>query len=1148
MFFTSFQMRIRTFSTSLLRLMARLTISSRVATAAFIVTLVLLASTGETHANVGPNILPNSSLEGGNAGWNVTAPFQILNDVADAHTGAWTGQAVITSTKSYQRIYSQSVTVWSGTSYVTSIWVKGSGKVQMNVVNTGNYSNISSTTVTATSTWTQVNLTWNSGAATSVRVELYDSISGSASAGTVYFDDFQIGLSNGNDIQFLPSNPLASGFNLIFDDEFDSISTIDVNHTGADGYKWYVGQYYGSPTATSTMYSVSSGVLTITGCPVAWGSTLQSTEPDSSNGLGYHGTAFSTGSGIYYEARIAMANISTIDTTGHALCPAFWSNDIKGCTKLSRTMPGNPSDFEYIEDDFMEFDPKWGTGTGYSSTIHDWSGTLTGTVVNNVANTNSTLPVTTGTDFTQWHTYGVLWVPASAANGWIGYRQAFFDGVPQAAVCWQGNQTGTYPPSGSYMFSLEDEDKFDIILGACQGGTATMLVDYVHIYAVDSTASTTVTHNGLDPHVTSAATGTATSGTSYNYSITATNSPTGYNAVGLPTGLSVNTATGLISGTPSVSGTFNVTLFASNAKGAGSQNLALLVNPPPPVITSALQASAQVGVAFSYGITGSDNPTSFNATGLPGGLSVNKDTGIITGTPSATGTYSVSISATNVTGIGSAVLTLAVSPAPVTATPTLSESNVVSPVAFNVVINDTTSGAVIYYTTDGTTPTTASPSIAPGSSVLISKSCTLKANALATNCNLSQVVTGTYQVIGALAAGDTHTMAMDRTGTCSAWGANAGGQLGNNSYTQSNKPVAVTSGTNVVALSLGYYSSYLVKNDGSLWAWGNNYYGIIGDGTTTSQKVPKQIYISGMSGVAAGQYHAVALKSDGTVWTWGLNNSGQLGTGNTTQSLSPVQVPGLANVIAVAAGGSSSFALKADGTVWAWGSNNKGQLGDGSTAQRTSPVQVAGSLSNVVSITAGFYHAMALKSDGTAWAWGLNTSGQLGDGTTTQRNTPVQITALSNVVQIASGVTAYHSAAVKSDGTLWTWGINSSGQLGNNSTTQSNVPVQVTALNNVEQVAVGSYHTVASLGDGTVWSWGLNSSGQLGNNTTTSSLLPVQVFNNFLIAKTRAGQSAPWTRYMAWNDSSLRGFPLFGESRLDFFLGSNSAQIPFENN
>jgi len=912
--------------------------------------LAILLLTGfgwEVQASPGFNMLPNGGFEGGSGGWSMppisgTNSFSIVNDVTNAHTGNWVGKAITTG--SYTSLQALPLDVWPSTAYVSTIWVKGSGKVKLyatSITSGGTFTDITSTTVTATSTWQKFSLNWTTFSTTQkVVFKIVDAFS----SATIYVDDCETALANAPDIHFDPANPGASGFNLAFSDEFDSAGTIDSGHTGGNGYKWYVGQYYDSTKLTVPgMYSVSGGVLSILGCPWAWGSTLNTSEPDATNGHGFHGTVFSSGSGTYFEARIQMVNMSTIDKdSSHKLCPAFWSNDIKGCTGLNWEMPGNPGHMESIEDDFMEFDPHWETGTnGYYSTLHDAYNTLPevpGTR-QQISNANSKLFLTMGgIDFTQWHTYGVLWAPATAANGWIGYRQAFFDGVPQVANYWKGNQTGTYPPSGSYLFSLINTDQFDLILGSSQGGTVTMNVDYVRVYAVDSASSVTVVPNG-----------------------------------------------------------------------------------------------------------------------------------------------------TSIAGI-----------------PQLSQGSAVSSVKLNITITDSTPGATIYYTTDGSVPTTASSSIVSGSSVFISQSGTLNAKAQAPGYALSPMASGTYQIIGAMACGDAYTIAVQSSGTTWGWGANGNNQLGDNTWTQRNSPVQVVTGSNGLVPAAGNLTSYLVKGDGSLWAWGDNYFGTIGDGTTTARKIPKQITsLSGMIDIAAGQVHAVALKSDGTVWTWGYNSNGQLGTSGTTQSLVPVQVPGLSNVVAVAAGGNHSVALKDDGTVWAWGSNFKGEVGDGTTTQRTSPVQVSGSLSNVTGIAAGNNHTMALKNDGTVWAWGLNTSGQLGDGTTSQRNSPVQITSLSNVASIASGATAFHSAAVKNDGTLWMWGLNSSGQLGNGGTAQSATPVQVTALTNVVQVAVGGGHTVASKSDGSVWSWGLNSSGQLGNNTVTSSTTPVQVYNGFDLAMLR---------------------------------------------
>ena len=178
------------------------------------------------------------------------------------------------------------------------------------------------------------------------------------------------------------------------------------------------------------------------------------------------------------------------------------------------------------------------------------------------------------------------------------------------------------------------------------------------------------------------------------------------------------------------------------------------------------------------------------------------------------------------------------------------------------------------------------------------------------------------------------------------------------------------------------------------------------------------------------------------------------------------------------------------GTTWAWGYNNSGQLGDGTTTDRNAPVQASG-LTGVVAVSGGGAHGIALKSAGTVWAWGENYAGQLGDNTTTDRHTPVQVRDLSEVVAVAGG--GAHSLALKSDGTVWAWGENGNGQLGNGTDVDSSVPVQVTALSEIVGIAGGSQHSLAVKSDGTVWAWGFNGLGQLGDGTTDDSNAPVQV-------------------------------------------------------
>lgn len=329
-------------------------------------------------------------------------------------------------------------------------------------------------------------------------------------------------------------------------------------------------------------------------------------------------------------------------------------------------------------------------------------------------------------------------------------------------------------------------------------------------------------------------------------------------------------------------------------------------------------------------------------------------------------------------------------------------------------------------------------------------------------------------------------------------------------------PVQAGSQGEVIAVAGDHIHSLALKSDGTVWAWGANDTGQLGDGTTTLQRnTPVQVrgpggvrYLTNVVAIAAGIRHSLALKSDGTVWNWGLNTYGGLGDGTTTDSNTPVQVKGLGGVgyltgvVAIAAGAGHGLALKSDGTVWAWGWNLRGQLGDGTTANRTTPIQVQGSggvgfLTGIVAVATAGQHSLALKSDGTVWAWGWNWAGQLGDGTTTNRATPVQVSALTGMRAVGAG--GDHSLGVKSDGTLWAWGRNDMNQLGDGTTVDRTTPVQVTGpggvgyLAGIESASGGAFHSLALMSDGTVWAWGRNVEGQLGNGTNTDESTPVQV-------------------------------------------------------
>jgi alpha-tubulin suppressor-like RCC1 family protein len=326
-----------------------------------------------------------------------------------------------------------------------------------------------------------------------------------------------------------------------------------------------------------------------------------------------------------------------------------------------------------------------------------------------------------------------------------------------------------------------------------------------------------------------------------------------------------------------------------------------------------------------------------------------------------------------------------------------------------------------------------------------------------------------------------------------AWGYNFANQLGDGTTTDRSTPVNVSGlFTGVVEVEGGGYHSLALKSDGTVWAWGDNLYGQLGDGTNAERKTP--VKVSGLTDVVdvdAGFEHNLAVKSDGTVWAWGGNLKGQLGDGTYTESNNtPVKVGDLTDVVAVSGSWYHSLALKSDGTVWAWGDNVYGQLGDGTDLDRNTPVEVSG-LTGVADVEAGGYRSLALKSDGTVWAWGNNWRGQLGDGTNTDRNTPVEVSGLTGVADVEAG--GDHSLALKSDGTVWAWGVNEYGQLGDGTRTNRNTPVNVSALEGVVNVAGGDYHSLALKSDGTVWAWGDNHFGQLGDGTRTDRNTPVNV-------------------------------------------------------
>jgi alpha-tubulin suppressor-like RCC1 family protein len=433
-----------------------------------------------------------------------------------------------------------------------------------------------------------------------------------------------------------------------------------------------------------------------------------------------------------------------------------------------------------------------------------------------------------------------------------------------------------------------------------------------------------------------------------------------------------------------------------------------------------------------------------------------------------------------------------------------------------------------------------------------------------TRSNPTQVTTGSWTQVS---AGNSFSIALRSDGGLFRWGLNSSLQLGDNTTISRSSPVQF--GTSSYSqVSAGSLSGYAIRaSDSSLWAWGNNATGQIGTGTTAvNRSSPVQIGTSSWSLVSAGQGHVLGITTVNALWGWGLNATGQAGDNTTVTKSVPTIVLTGSSFTTVSASNSFSSAIGITGKLFTWGYNASGQLGQNDTINRSSPVQVgtdmeqlyslptqvtSGNLSTVTSIAAGGTHSTVISStDGSAWNWGYNLTGQLGNTSTISRSSPSQVAtatlspARSSPVQIGtlswSKVSATNSTsiAIRSNGTLYAWGDNTYGQVGDNAVTQRIVPTLVNTTGSFTQLSSGNEYTMAIKSDSTVWLWGRNDIGQLGQTDTINRSNPTQITGSYSIVS--AGAS---TAYAIDTSSRLYGWGLGTSGQLLTALSSSTPSI-----
>jgi alpha-tubulin suppressor-like RCC1 family protein len=317
--------------------------------------------------------------------------------------------------------------------------------------------------------------------------------------------------------------------------------------------------------------------------------------------------------------------------------------------------------------------------------------------------------------------------------------------------------------------------------------------------------------------------------------------------------------------------------------------------------------------------------------------------------------------------------------------------------------------------------------------------------------------------------GNTHSLGLRANGTAWAWGNGANGRLGDGTLVSRSSPVSVVGGyTDWIQVSGGNSHSLGLRANGTAWAWGNGFNGRLGDGTEVSRSSPVSV-VGGFTDwiqIDVGNIHSLGLRANGTAWAWGTGTFGRLGDGTAVNKSSPVSVIGGFTDWIQVSGGAHSLGLRANGTAWAWGGNTFGRLGDGTAIDKSSPVSVVGGYTDWIQV-GGWTHSVGLRANGTAWAWGVNASGQLGDGTAIDKSSPVSVIGgFTDWIQISGGGTDVnnvnnYSLGLRANGTAWAWGLGTSGQLGDGTAVNKSSPVSVVGgFTDWIQVSAGDIHSL----------------------------------------------------------------------------------------